>query len=56
MGKKKIIILSLVSVIVLLAGTVEKALKDYTDQKKEGKEPEFKAQSIGITTELDFWS
>lgn len=45
-----------IPVIVLLAGTVVKALKDYTDQKKEGKEPEFKAQSIGITTELDFWS
>ena len=45
-----------IPVIVLLAGTVVKALKDYTDQKKEGKEPEFKAQSIGITTELDFWN
>lgn len=45
-----------IPVIVLLAGTVVKALKDYTDQKKEGKEPEFKAQSIGMTTELDFWS
>lgn len=45
-----------IPVIVILAGIAVKALKDYTSQKKDGREPEFKSRSIGITTETDFWS
>lgn len=43
-------------VIVILGGTAMKALKDYTDQRAAGKDPEFKAASIGLKEKTDFWN
>ena len=43
------------SVIVLLGGTALSALKDYTDQRAAGKDPTFKASSIGLKEKTDFW-
>ena len=43
-------------VIVILGGTALKALKDYTDQRAQGKYPVFKAASIGLREKTDFWN
>ena len=43
-------------VIVILGGTAMKALKDYTNQRAEGKDPVFKASSIGLREKTDFWN
>ena len=43
-------------VIVILGGTAMKALKDYTDQRASGKDPAFKAASIGLKEKTDFWN
>lgn len=40
--------------IVLLCNTAKKALDDYCKQKKEGKDPVFKAENIGLT-DTDCW-
>ena len=32
------------------------ALKDYTKQRKEGKDPQFKAADIGLKDKVDFWN
>jgi len=41
---------------IILGGIVIKALKDYENQKKEGKDPVFKAKDIGLDdSNLDFW-
>ncbi|MFW5629713.1 alanine/glycine:cation symporter family protein [Acetivibrio ethanolgignens] len=42
-------------VIVILGNTVLKALNDYIRQKKEGKNPVFKAASIGLEGKTEFW-
>lgn len=40
----------------LLSGVVIKAYKDYVKQKKEGKDPTFRAADIGLDpNHLDFW-
>ena len=44
-----------IPVIVILAGTAVRALTDYLEQKRAGKDPQFKSASIGIAQELDFW-
>ncbi|MCQ2585721.1 MAG: alanine:cation symporter family protein [Treponema sp.] len=45
-----------VPVILILGNTAVKCLNDYTKQKKEGKNPEFKASAIGMDAEkLDCW-
>ncbi len=42
--------------IAILGGVACKALKDYTDQKKEGKSPVFKAANIGLDeSKVDCW-
>ena len=41
-------------VIVILGNIAIKALKNYTDQKKQGKDPIFKASDIGLDN-TDFW-
>jgi len=41
--------------ILILGSTAFKCLKDYTNQKKEGKDPHFIASSIGLKEETDFW-
>lgn len=42
-------------VIVLLGKPALDALKDYTTQRREGKNPVFKASSIGLKTKTDYW-
>ena len=42
--------------IIILGGTALKALDDYKKQRDEGKNPVFKAETIGIdTSKLDYW-
>ena len=43
-------------VIVILARPALAALKDYTTQKKQGKNPVFKAASIGLKEKTDYWN
>lgn len=43
-------------VIVLLGKTAMKALDDYLAQRRAGKNPEFKAASIGLREKTDFWN
>lgn len=43
-------------VIVILGGTAMKALNDYVAQRAAGKDPEFKASSIGLKEKTDFWN
>jgi AGCS family alanine or glycine:cation symporter len=43
-------------VIVILGNTAMKALDDYLKQKKEGKNPVFKASSIGLKEHTDYWN
>lgn len=44
-----------VPVIFILGKYAFRALKDYFKQKKQGKDPEFHAEDIGITEKLDYW-
>ena len=43
-------------VIVVLGKTALAALKDYSKQRKAGKDPQFKAVSIGLNGKTDFWN
>ena len=43
-------------VIVLLGGTAMRALKDYCRQRQNGADPVFKAVSIGLQGQTDFWN
>ena len=43
-------------VIVILGKTAMLTLKDYMKQKKEGKDPVFKASSIGLKEKTDYWN
>lgn len=43
-------------VILILGGTAMRALDDYIRQKKEGKNPKFKAAAIGLKEQTDFWN
>ena len=43
-------------VIVVLGGTAMRALEDYVAQRKAGKDPQFKAASIGLKEQTDFWN
>lgn len=42
-------------VICILGGPALKAMDDYSKQREAGKNPVFKARSIGITQKLDYW-
>lgn len=42
-------------VIVLLGGTVLACLKDYEEQRKDGKNPVFYAKAIGLKDKIDYW-
>ncbi len=42
-------------VILILMNPAVKCLKDYCNQRKDGKDPVFKAKDIGIEEDLDFW-
>ena len=48
--------LNIVPVIVLLLKPALRCLDDYIQQKKSGKNPEFKASSIGLKEKVDFWN
>lgn len=41
---------------VLLGGVAYRALDDYTSQKKEGKNPTYKAAANGVKEKTDFWT
>ena len=43
-------------VIVLLGGAALRALEDYCGQRDEGRDPVFKASSIGLGGQTDFWN
>lgn len=43
-------------VIVILGRPALAALKDYMKQRKEGKNPEFKASTIGLEGKTEFWN
>ncbi len=43
-------------VILILMNPAVKCLKDYTKQRKEGKNPVFIAKETGIEGDLDFWN
>lgn len=45
-----------VPVIFLLIKPAIRCLEDYTKQKKEGKNPVFKAADIGLKDKTDFWN
>lgn len=45
-----------VPVIVILLKPVLRCLEDYTEQKKVGKNPVFKAEHIGLKEKVDFWN
>ena len=42
-------------VICILGGPALKAMDDYSKQRAAGKNPVFKARSIGVTQKLDYW-
>lgn len=42
-------------VIIILGRPALRAMKDYMKQKKEGKDPVFKAEEIGLQDRTDFW-
>ncbi len=44
-----------IPVILILGRYAFRCLADYKKQKKEGKDPVFKAKDIGIDEKLDFW-
>ncbi|MBQ5592554.1 MAG: alanine:cation symporter family protein [Clostridia bacterium] len=44
-----------IPVIIILGKYALRTLKDYEKQKKEGKEPVFKAKNIDLPHEVDYW-
>ncbi len=44
-----------IPVILILSRPAMRCLKDYTNQRREGKNPTFKAANIGLKEETDFW-
>lgn len=45
-----------IPVIIILAKPAVNCLKDYTTQRKAGKDPEYKAKECGIKEDTDFWN
>ena len=45
-----------IPVIIILGRYAMRALKDYIRQRKEGKNPVFRAKDIGIKEDLDYWN
>ncbi len=45
-----------VPVIIILGKYAFRALKDYEKQRKEGKDPTFKAKDINLPFETDYWN
>lgn len=42
-------------IIVVLGKTAMASLKDYSEQRKAGKDPQFKSASVGLEGKTDFW-
>ena len=42
--------------ILILGGTAIKALDDYTAQRAAGKNPVFKASTVGLEGKTDYWN
>ena len=51
-----LIVLVNIPAILLLGNTAVRCLRDYTDQRAQGKEPRFLAKSIGLKEHTDFWN
>ena len=45
-----------IPVIVILGKTAITCLNDYIAQKKAGKDPQFKASTVGLEGKVDFWN
>lgn len=45
-----------IPVICILGGPAVRALADYTAQSKEGKNPVFKASTVGLKEKTDYWN
>lgn len=45
-----------IPVIVILGKYAIRALNDYDKQRKEGKDPVFKAENIGLPHDVDYWN
>ncbi len=45
-----------IPVCIVLGGVAYRALDDYTSQRKAGKNPTFKAASVGVKEKTDFWN
>ncbi|MBQ5755248.1 MAG: alanine:cation symporter family protein [Oscillospiraceae bacterium] len=45
-----------IPVIIILGKAAIKALDDYIAQKKEGKNPTFKASTVGLEGKVDYWN
>ncbi len=45
-----------IPVCIVLGGVAYRALDDYKAQKKAGKNPSFKAASVGVKEKTDFWN
>ena len=43
-------------VIIILSGPALKCMQDYMRQKKEGKDPVFRASDVGLKDQTDFWN
>lgn len=43
-------------VILILSKYAMRALKDYDEQRKEGKEPVFRVKDIGLPHDVDYWN
>lgn len=41
--------------ILILSPKAIRCLKDYTEQRKKGKEPKYQAKACGITEQTDYW-
>lgn len=44
-----------IPVCIIIGGAAYKALKNYTEQRKAGKDPEYIAADCGIKQDTDFW-
>lgn len=45
-----------IPVIIILGGVAMKALKNYTDQRKAGLDPVFRAKDINLREDVDYWN
>ena len=54
-GMMGIMTLINIPVIIILGKYAMRALRDYDRQRKEGKEPVFRAKNIGLPHETDYW-